>query len=380
MHLSVKKEDFLKVLQDVRGAVQPRSTIPILSHVKIDSADKDGGSIRLTATDMGLSASETATIDSSTAAKVVKGGSLTAPASQLANIVQRLPEKAEVDILKEAEDFVLVKSGRSEFKLRSLPVGDFPNIEDPKNPTTFKIKASELAGLFSQTAFSMSRDEIRYYLNGVYLHVAESEGKKVLRAVATDGHRMAISQIPAPKGSEGMAAGIVPSKAVREFEHLFGSRKGDAEVAISKNSVGFFADEVRLITRLVEGSFPEYVKVVPPKEGKAELVVDARELSQMVQRVTAVSDEPIKALGVNIAGNHMELTVSAPDNASSSDSTSVKHKGEMKIGFNAQYLLDILRQIEKGSVQMSLNGDSKPSRINAEGRENPLYVLMPMRI
>lgn len=378
MRLSVKREEFLRILRDVQGAVQPRSTIPILSHVKIECGTD--GEIRLTATDMGLSASEAAAIESSASAKVIKGGALTAPAGQLANIVQKLAEKAELIIEKEGEDFVVIKSANSEFRLRSLPVGDFPKIDEPKDPTEFKLATESLAELFAQTAFSMSRDEIRYYLNGVYFHIAESEGKKVLRSVATDGHRMAIAQLAAPKGSSKMEAGIVPSKAVREFKNLFGGKKGEIEVAISKNLVRFSQGKVRLVTRLVEGSFPEYAKIIPPEEGKASIEVVAADLAKMVERVCAVSDEPIRAVGIAIKDGELKLSVTAPDNASSSDSMAVKNRGEMKIGFNSHYLLDILRQLEGGTVNMSLNGDSKPSRITAAGKSNPLYILMPMRI
>ena len=377
MRLSVKREEFLRILRDVQGAVQPRSTMPILSHVKIESGEAE---LRLTATDMALAASEAEGIESSASAQVLEAGSLTAPAAQLSNIIQKLPEKCEIIIAKEGEDFVTVKSRSSKFKLRSLPVSDFPSIDEPKNPTTFGIAAAALTRLFAQTAFSMSRDEIRYYLNGVYLHAAEDKGGKVLRSVATDGHRMAISQLPAPAGSEKMAAGIIPAKAVKEFASLFSDKKGDMEVAISKNLASFSMGKVRLITRLIEGSFPEYGKVVPEEKGQASLTVNAADLAKMVERVCAVSDEPIRAISVTLEGGRVRLEVAAPDNAAASDSMDVKHRGDMRIGFNSQYLLDVLRQIEGGEAHLSLNGDSKPSRISAQGKDNPLYILMPMRI
>ena len=376
MKISIKREQFLQILRDVQGAVQPRSTIPILSHVKIEATPQD---MRLTATDMGLSASEYLEIKTTTNAKITEDGAITAPARQLANILEQLGEKAEVLLESHGEDFLRIKAGSSEFNLRSLPVEDFPKVDEPKDATAFEVEAKSLRELFAKTAFSMSKDEIRYYLNGVYLHPVEEEGKKLLRAVATDGHRMALAQIACPKGADKLPSGIIPSKTVREFDRLFTNAKGSLKMEVSKTLVSFKMGSVSLVSRLVEGSFPDYGKVIPAKKGEAELKVDSATLAQMIDRVCAISEEPIKAVKMELTKGVMKLSVAAADNASSVDSMKADHSSDIAVGFNSQYLLDILRQ-EEGEMDISLNGDSKPTRISPKKSTDVLYILMPMRV
>jgi len=377
MKISIKREQLLEILRDVQGAVQARSTIPILSHVKIEASEDK---MRLTATDMGISATEHLEITTTTdSVKVEEGGAITAPAQQLNNILEKMEKDSTVLLEKKDDSFLNIKSGNSQFNLRSLPVDDFPKVDEPKEPVVFKIATKEFQRLLTKTSFSMSKDEIRYYLNGVYLHHIEEDGKPLLRAVATDGHRMALAHTDAPKGADKLPSCIIPAKAVREMDRLFVIAKEEIEIAISKTLISFTMGTAKLVSRLVEGSFPDYGKVIPDPNGAAEVEVDSGELITMIERVCAVSDEPIKAVKTEIKNGEMSLSVAAADNANAQDKMKVKHKNDIAVGFNSQYLLEILRQ-EEGTIHISLNGDSKPTRITSKNKNNLLYVLMPMRV
>ncbi|HXV73446.1 MAG TPA: DNA polymerase III subunit beta, partial [Sphingomonadales bacterium] len=253
MQLTIERGDFLKTLGHVQSVVERRNTIPILSNVLIE-ADNDQAA--LTATDLDLSIVE------KTPASVNKGGAITVPAHTMFEIVRKLPEGAKIALGLSDDNRLEIKASRSRFVLAGLPKDDFPVMSGTEMPHAFTLGAKDLKKLIDKTRFAISTEETRYYLNGIYLHVIE-EKRDMLRAVSTDGHRMARVEIPAPKGAKGMPGVIVPRKAVGELRKLVEEFDGEVEVALSDTRVRFSFNSTTLTTKLIDGTFPDYKRVIP---------------------------------------------------------------------------------------------------------------------
>ncbi len=371
MKLSIDRAALLRSLNHVQSVVERRNTIPILSNVLMKA---ENNVLSLSSTDMDLE------INESVAANVNEAGATTAPAHTLHDIVRKLPDGSDVEIeLNPDGTQMTVRSGRSKFKLSCLPVADFPEITTGDLPHSFTIPAADLRALIDRTKFAMSTEETRYYLNGIYIHEADNDGVKVLRAVSTDGHRLARFEMPLPEGAAGMPGVIVPRKAVGEVRKLIEDAADVIQITLSENKIRFSFDHVVLTSKLIDGTFPDYQRVIP--QGNDKIVeVDPKAFTKAIDRVSTISDGKSRALKITLAGKQMTLSASSPEAGSATEEMEVNGDSDMEIGFNAKYLLDITSQIEGDGCRLTLADSASPTIIQDNSDPSALYVLMPLRV
>jgi len=372
MKLTIERGLLLKVLTHIQSVVERRNTIPILSNVKFDAPD---GNLTLNATDMDLDIVETVPAD------VESQGSTTAPAHTLFDIVRRLPEGSQVELDSTGDDGSLVlRAGRSRFTLSCLPTEDFPVLSGGELSHQFNLSAANLRALIDRTRFAISLEETRYYLNGIYLHAADSDGTPVLRAVATDGHRLASIEVPQPEGSQNIPGVIVPRKTVAELRKLLEETSDDVSIAMSDTKIRFAFDDALLTSKLIDGTFPDYNRVIPTENDKV-LEVDTKVFSDAVGRVSAISTEKSRAIKLALTADNLTLSANSADNGSAIEELSVNYRAEdIEIGFNSRYLQDIAQQIDGISARFTLADAASPTLVQDTNDESALYVLMPMRV
>ncbi len=371
MKLSIERAALLRSLNHVQSVVERRNTIPILANVLIKAED---GVLSLATTDMDLE------INESVAAQVSEPGATTAPAHTLHDIIRKLPDGSDVQLTLNAEGTMMtVSAGRSNFKLSCLPTADFPEIGGGDLPTGFSVPAADLRALIDRTKFAMSTEETRYYLNGIYLHQAENDGVNVLRAVATDGHRLARFEMPLPDGAAGMPGVILPRKAVGELRKLVDEAADAIEISLSESKIRFAFDHVVLSSKLIDGTFPDYQKVIP--QGNDKIVeVDPKIFTSAIDRVSTISDGKSRAVKVTLQGKNMTISASSPDAGSATEEVEVNGDTDIEIGFNAKYLLDITSQIEGEGCRLTLADPASPTIIQDNSDASALYVIMPLRV
>ncbi|MBT4770666.1 MAG: DNA polymerase III subunit beta [Rhodospirillaceae bacterium] len=372
MKLTIERAALQKALAHVQSVVERRTTIPILSNVLVEAR---GDVLSLAATDMDIAILE------KVPAEIGAPGETTLPAHTLYDIVRKLPEGAQIELEGEGEGKRLeLKAGRSKFTLSSLPTEEFPVLDDGELPHSFSLPASDLRALIERTRFAMSTEETRYYLNGIYLHAAESDGIKVLRIVATDGHRLAQVEMPQPEGAADIPGVIVPRKAVAELHKLIEDSDETVAISLSDTRIRFAFDHVVLTSKLVDGTFPDYQRVIP--EGNDKIMeVDCAAFAEAVDRVSTISTEKSRAVKVEIDKGRLTLTASSPEHGTATEELEVKYDSDpIEIGFNSRYLLDITQQIEGGTVRIDLADASAPTIVRDIADNSALYVLMPMRV
>ncbi len=374
MKLTIERGALLKALGHIQSVVERRNTIPILANVMLEASK---GKLALTATDMDLAIIETA------AADVAKTGTITVQAHTLYDIARKLPEGSQVG-LEGGPDAkggqVSLRAGRSTFTLASLPAEDFPKMAGGDLPHNFELSAGDLRGLIDRTRFAISTEETRYYLNGIYLHAAQSNGVKVLRAVATDGHRLARVEMPLPDGAGSVPGVILPRKTVMELRKLLDEAQGAIAVSLSDTRVRFAFDDVVLTSKLIDGTFPDYERVIPSNNDKI-LEVDCKVFAEAVERVATISTEKSRAIKLALAKGQLTLTATSPDAGSATEELEASYTAApIEIGFNARYLLDIAQQIEGDGARFSMSDAASPTVVQDSADASALYVLMPMRV
>ena len=372
MKITVERAELLKSLGHVHRVVERRNTIPILANVLIKA---DRSKLSFKATDLDLEVIETI------AAEVSSGGSTTVPAHMFYEIVRKLPEGAQIVIEGSGDRAVLsIRAGRSRFTLQTLPESDFPDLAAGEMSHSFKLASADLKRLIDKTQFAISTEETRYYLNGIYLHTAGSGKNATLRAVATDGHRLAQVDLPVPQGAAGMPGIIVPRKTVGEVQRLIEDSEGEVAIEVSAGKIRFTLGGVVLTSKLIDGTFPDYGRVIPAGNDK-ELIVDKKDFEAAVDRVSTVSSERGRAVKLAIAGGRLVLSVTNPDSGSATEELEVEYASDpIDIGFNSRYLLDIAAQIEGEVAVLKLADPGSPTLIQDKDAKGALYVLMPMRV
>ena len=372
MKLTIERAQLLKSLAHVQSVVERRNTIPILSNVKLEGRP---GSLSLNATDMDLDIIETAPAD------VSRPGATTAPAHTFYEIVRKLPDGSQVEIEHDGQTGLLtLRSGRSKFSLACLPVEDFPVLSGGPLPFSFVLTAAELKALVDRTRFAISTEETRYYLNGIYLHAASGPGGDVLRAVATDGHRLARVEITLPEGAAGMPGIIVPRKTVQEIRKLIDETEGEVVVSLSETKLRFAFGDAVLTSKLIDGTFPDYERVIPADNDKL-LDVDVKSFAQAVDRVSAISTEKSRAIKLSLEKGTLTLSASSPENGSATEELEAQYQSTpLEIGFNSRYLLDILGQVEGETARFAMADAASPTVVRDGVNASAIYVLMPMRV
>jgi DNA polymerase-3 subunit beta len=371
MKVTLERNHLLKSLSHVHRVVERRNTYPILANVLLKAGD---GKLDLRATDLDIEVTE------SVPAMVQTPGTTTVPAHTLFEIVRKLADGAEARLETEGEQ-MLLSSGRSRFNLACLSPDSFPDLKSGTFGHEFSIPAGTLRELIERTQFAISNEETRYYLNGIYLHTLESGGSTVLRAVATDGHRMARAETEAPTGAKGMPGIIVPKKTVGEIQKLLDGDDGEVTVEVSDTKIRFTVGGVVLLSKLIEGTFPDYDRVTPKNNDKA-MNVDRASFATAVDRVSTIASERGgKAVKLSLKEGQLELSVTNPDHGTASEELPVEFEPEsFEIGFNARYLLDIVGQIRSDNAVFLFNDAGSPTLVREDGDAKALYVLMPMRV
>tara|TARA_B100000686_G_scaffold341108_1_gene417955 strand:- start:3216 stop:4334 length:1119 start_codon:yes stop_codon:yes gene_type:complete len=372
MQFIIERSSLLRSLTHVQGVVERRTTIPILSNVLLNVAS---GKLGLTATDMDLAIVE------AVPAEVAQEGSTTVPAHTLYDIVRKLPEGSQVEIGAGGEQGQLeIKSGRSKVNLTTLPSEDFPVIADGDLPHQFALHAETLRRLIDRTRFAMSTEETRYYLNGLYLHAADVNDVSLLRIVATDGHRLARVETPLPKGAAEMPGVIVPRKAVGEIYKLIEEVDEEILVAVSETKIRFSFADVVLTSKLIDGTFPDYDRVIPFGNEKT-LEVKRNEFVKAVDLVSTISTEKSRAIKLTLDKGSLVLTATSPEAGSAREELDVEYADDqLEIGFNSKYLLDITQQIDGNDAKFQLSDGASPTLVRDTSDPSALYVLMPMRV
>ncbi|TIM32208.1 MAG: DNA polymerase III subunit beta [Mesorhizobium sp.] len=372
MRVILERSNLLKSLNHVHRVVERRNTIPILSNVLLSA---EGATLEMKATDLDLEVTE------ATPAKIERGGATTVPAHLLYDIVRKLADGAEV-MLKTDEDgnAMTVTSGRSSFRLQCLPQSDFPELSAGSFSHIFRLDSVALKGLIEKTQFAISTEETRYYLNGIYLHTHDADGKLKLRSVATDGHRLARAEIDAPAGSEGMPGIIIPRKTVSELQKLVDDPDIAVTTELSDTKIRFTIGSVVLTSKLIDGTFPDYQRVIPTGNDK-KLIIDRQSFAAAVDRVSTISSERGRAVKLSIGEGQVTLAVNNPDSGSATEELAADYSSDaIEIGFNAKYLLDVAAQLTGTEAKFMLADAGSPTLIHDMADETTLYVLMPMRV
>jgi len=374
MKVTIERSALVKALGHVQSVVERRNTIPILANVLIQA--QGDNRLTLTATDLDIEISESAEADVATA------GATTTEAVRLHDIVRKLPDGAQINLeLISDEGRLQVSAGRSRFSLAVLPDDDFPTLTSDDLPTQFSVPTADLARLLDKTRFAMSQEETRYYLNGVYLHaLTEGDGAPLLRAASTDGHRLARLDASLPKGAETMPGVIVPRKAVTELARLLDDADEMVEVGVSEAKIRFGFGAGYLTSKLIDGSFPDYERVIP-KGNENTLRVENKDFAQAVDRVSTVSADRTRSVKLALDTDQLRLTVNNPEAGSALEELSVDYDGTpIEIGFNARYLLDVAQQVDGETTTFRLADPSSPTIISDDEDPAALYVLMPLRV
>ncbi len=365
MKVSASREHLLEALQSVIGVVERRQTMPILSNILLSARDNR---LRATGTDLEVELVAAAEVT------VQQPGDITVPGRKLLDIVRNLPEKSQVTLTREGERIVL-RGGRSRFTLSSLPAAEFPVIDEIHATQTVTIRAQDCRRLIDKTHFAMAQQDVRYYLNGTLL---ESNGQ-VLRAVATDGHRLSWCEVALGGPAREMQQIILPRKGVLELQRLLDG-EGEIEIAIGTNHVRVQIGEVRFTSKLIDGKFPEYGRVIPADPPR--IMSASREaLRAALQRTAILSNEKYRGVRLTFASGLLTVQAHNPEQEEAEDQLEVSFTGdEIEIGFNVSYLLDALGAVETETVEVGLTDANSSCLIRAPGNVNTKYVVMPMRL
>ena len=371
MKATIERATLLKGLSHVQSVVERRNTIPILSNVLLEATGE--GALRLMATDLDIQ------INEQVAAQVEQPGAITVSAHTLFDIARKLPEGAQVS-LSAAEGRMTIVAGRARFSLATLPRDDFPVIAEGELPTRFELPAETLKQIIDKTRFAISTEETRYYLNGIFLHVSEDGGKPVLKAAATDGHRLARVTVARPDGADAMPDVIVPRKCVAELRKLLDEVDGSVGVSLSGSKIRFDLGQAILTSKLIDGTFPDYNRVIPTGNDKI-LKIDPSSFKEGVDRVATIATEKTRAVKMALDRDRITLSVTSPENGTAAEEVPGDYSAAgFEIGFNSRYLLDILGQIEGDTVEVHLADAAAPTLIRENDKAPALYVLMPMRV
>tara|TARA_B100000902_G_C27322377_1_gene925579 strand:+ start:3873 stop:5000 length:1128 start_codon:yes stop_codon:yes gene_type:complete len=375
MEIKANSSDLLKALNHIHGIVEVRHTLPILSNIVLSAANNE---LSLSSTNLDIFCSDKIN------AEIVTSGEISVPAITFFEIVKRLPSGSDVILSMADEDTELVlKCGRSKFNLSTLKTEDFPILSDRDLLTNFVISADELSRMIDKTKFAISNEETRYYLNGIFFHKAESNSIKFLRAVATDGHRLAQYDIPLPQGADEITGIIIPKKTVFELRKVLDDADGDVNVSLNENKIKFSFNNLKIVSKVIDGTFPDYTKVIPQNNDK-KFKTNNSELKNAIDRVSAVAineETKSKAIKLTIENNKLNLSVESQSKGSAKEEIDISYNNEkVDIGFNSRYLLDICNEVDGDEIDVNLLDSISPAIILDKTDENLFFVLMPMRI
>jgi DNA polymerase-3 subunit beta len=372
MKLTIERAALLRTLAHVQSVVERRTTIPILAHLRVEASE---GGLGVTATDMDVA------VIVHVAAEIGQEGATTSAAHMMYDIVRKLPEGAQIDLDSDVvADHLTVSCGNARFSLPSLPADEFPAMAEGEFSHEFELPAPNLIRLVDKTRFAISTEETRYYLNGIFIHAVEGNGRPLLRAVATDGHRLSRVDIPLPEGAQGIPGVIVPRKTVGELRKLVDEVEGNISVSVSETKIRFAFEDTVLTSKLIDGRFPDYEQVIPEKNDK-EMEIDGRSFTEAVDRVATISTEKTRSVKLALSKGRLVVSANNPDSGSASEEIEASYESDdLQIGFNSRYLLDATGQVSGERIRLMIADSVSPTVMRDTGDSDALYVLMPMRV
>lgn len=367
MQISISRDELLKPLSFAAGVVERRQTLPVLSNVLMQNRE---GQLVITGTDLEIEVVANAGTESLT------DGEITVPARKLLDICKSLPDQSSINIATDGEK-ATVKSGKSRFSLITMPATEFPNIETADWDITFSIEQGALKKLLEKTQFCMAQQDVRYYLNGLLLEISNNK----LKAVGTDGHRMGVSEVPVKELSIGEAIQIiVPRKGVLELGRFLEESDAQAEVKIGKNHIRVMLGNMAFTSKLIDGRFPDYNKVIPSNQTKA-VMLNKQGFREATQRVSILSNEKYKGIRIGLSSNKMNISAHNPEQEEAIEELVVDYSQEdMEIGFNSTYIVDAANALPGDHVMLGLTDSNSSGTLTSEMDKNTIYVVMPMRL
>ncbi len=374
MKLSIEKNILQTALGRVANAIDKKGTIAILKNIKM-VVEKSGRAI-FTATDLDIQ------IVSGVAATVATAGEITLPGAKLQEIVSKMPDGSEISMTLKENGMLDLESGKTRYHIKTMAVSEFPKLQDEKTyPYEFAISASDLQKLLDQTKFSISQEETRYYLNGVYIHTTDD---KILTTVSTDGHRLALASLPAPAGAEKLKGVIIPKKAVLEITRLLNEIENKSEtnvdICIADTKLKLDMGGTVISTKLIDGKFPDYMRVIP-RENENHITIHGQDFKSAVDRVSAISSDKVRSVKLKITNGTMQLTATSQDHGDAEEEFAVDYKGEeLTLNFNCNYLLELLQAAASDNLTMEAKDSFTPVLFKNKNDAAVLYVLMPLRI
>lgn len=368
MQFEVTKQLLLKAIASVNGAVEKKNTIPVLQNIKIEAKND---LVVLSATDMDI------LVISSFSADMKSGGSTTIPAQMFFDIVRKIPDAANILISQENPSILQIKTGKSKYSLPCIEASEFPSLSEGELSEEVEVSAEELVKMIDKTRFAISNDEMRYYLNGLYLQGMNNGENLELRTVATDGHRMALSFLPGVNFKAPFGV-ILPKKSVAEIRRIIDGCK-IIKLSTSRAKIKIVADQTVIISKLIDGEFPDYDKVLP-KDNNQIAIVNKKVFFDSVDRVSTVATDKHRSVKLTLENGKMNLQVSTNDGSFAFEELDVVYSGErIETGFNSRYLLEIIGQVNKEELLIRFKDSSSPALIEAKGM-NSVFVIMPVRI
>ena len=369
MKFVINRETLLRPLLIVRGVIEQRQTLPVLSNLLITARD---GVLAFTATDSEVELEARVTVDD------WDGGETTVPARKFIDICQALPGEAKVEFALDSDNKVHIRSGRSRFTLTTIPASDFPTTDEVADESEFTIAQSDLKRLIDLTQFAMARQDVRYYLNGLLLEVTPQQ----VKAVATDGHRLAVAQLDAETGVEESKSIIIPRKGVIELARLLTGEDVELKVRVGTNAVQMTIDDVRFSSKLIDGKFPDYGRVVPDVEQcDKRLSMDRESLRQCLVRASVLSSDKHRTVRLTLGSGIMKVAANNPEQETAEDELEIEYAGEnLDIGFNVSYLIEALATLPSETADVFLSDASSSCLIQPHGRSSCQFVVMPMRL
>ena len=364
MKFSINKDDLLKTVQKAQNAVSPKNTLPILSNILLEATKN---TIKIIATDLDIG------ISSTTPLKPIEEGAITLPAKKFLDIIKELPGSCEVSLTAKKNNIVTIECGKIVFKIVGLPKDEFPQPPNFKNKDIITIPQNLLKNMITMTSFAVSRDETRYILNGVLFVIKQ----KTMKLVATDGRRLAVVEKELPKGTIIDRKAIVPTKTVQELQRLL-QEEGETKILFDENQVLFDLGDTVIISRLIEGEFPNYEQVIP-KETKEKITIASDALLAAAKRASILTSQDSIAIRLNVSKNKMAISKNTPYMGEVKEELGVSYKGKtVSVGFNPAYLIDVLKNVDTAEVGLELADSDKPGVIRL-GNEY-VYVVLPMQI
>lgn len=366
MKFSVNREDLLRPLQQVAGVVERRQTLPVLSNLLLQIKEQE---LSMTGTDLEVE------LIGRLPVAVEDAGEITVPARKLVDICREIPDKADIEFSLQ-DGRLEIRSGRFRSTLSTLPAVDFPSVDQSASELSTEIDSKSFKSLLDKTAFAMAQQDVRYFLNGMLVEIGEGH----VRAVATDGHRLALSDLQQAELSAGANQVIVPRKGVIEVQRLLQEVEGSVSLSIGSSHLCVVSEAFTLTTKLVDGKFPDYERVIP-KEGDKIVFADKQELRQALSRTAILSNEKFRGIRVSLSSGQLQLSANNPEQEEAEETVSVEYEGDsLEVGFNVSYLQDVLNVIDNEKVRVTLHDPNSSAVIEDPELEDAVYVVMPMKL